>query len=128
VVKGLYTFEDASREVIEAAIEVHKCLGPGFLEAIYERALRIALQSRDVPCETQKEVTIQFRDQLVGLHRLDLIANSEIVVEIKAVKAFEDIHFAQLRSYLKATKLEVGLLLNFNSLTLAIKRVVLTHH
>ena len=68
---------------------------------------------------------IHFEDVPVGLHRLDLVVDSQIVVELKAVKAFEDLHFAQVRSYLKATGMRVGLLLNFNAPTLTIKRVVL---
>ena len=75
--------------------------------------------------ETEKEVRISFAGVEVGCHRLDLVVEREIIVELKAVKAFEDIFFVKLKSYLKATRLRVGLLINFNSPTLAIKRVVL---
>jgi GxxExxY protein len=116
-----HEFEATSGLVLEAAVAVHKTLGPGFLESIYQKAMEVALTHRMVPFERQKEI----ENELVGLHMLDLIVSNEIIVELKAVKAFEDIHFAQLKSYLKATGLRAGLLLNFNAVTLATKRVVL---
>jgi GxxExxY protein len=120
-----HDFELLSGRIIEAAIDVHKALGPGFLETIYEAALRVALSHRQIPYEFQKEVSIAFEGEEVGVHRLDLLVGGDIVVELKAIKALEDIHFAQVKSYLKATGLHVGLLLNFNAPTLVIKRIVL---
>jgi GxxExxY protein len=104
---------------------VHKTLGPGFLESVYQKALEVALRHRAIAFEEQKEIRIVFENEEVGLHKLDLIVGGEIIVELKAVKALEDIHYAQVKSYLKATGLRVGLLLNFNAPTLVIKRVVL---
>ncbi len=120
-----HDFEALSGRVLGAAVDVHKSLGPGFLESIYQRAMEVALSNRAVPFERQKEIRIAFEGVEVGFHRLDLVVDAQIVVELKAVKAFEDIHYAQLKSYLKATGLKVGLLLNFNAPTVAIKRVVL---
>ena len=120
-----HEFEPLSATVIQAAIDVHKALGPGFLEAIYHRALRVALLHREVPHEVQKEVRVAFEGVDVGVHVLDLFVAGQIVVELKAVKALEDIHFAQVKSYLKATGARTGLLLNFNAPTLVIKRVML---
>lgn len=120
-----HQFEEMSNRVLAAAIEVHKALGPGFLESIYHKAMEVALLHRAIAFESQKEIHVFFEKVDVGLHRLDLVVANEIILELKAVKAFEDIHFAQLRSYLKATGLHVGLLLNFNAPTLVIKRVVL---
>lgn len=119
-----HDFEPLSSQVIAAAIEVHRELGPGFLESIYENAMKVALRHRGIIFEAQKEITIVFRLEEVGVHRLDLMIEEQLVVEIKAMREFEDIHSAQLRSYLKATQLKVGLLLNFNASTLSIKRVV----
>jgi GxxExxY protein len=96
-----------------------------FLESVYHRALPIAIMNRAIAYENQKQVHIAFEGVDIGTHLLDLVVGEEIVVELKAVKALEDIHFAQVKSYLKATGLHVGLLLNFNSPTLIIKRVVL---
>ena len=119
-----YDFELLSSQIIEAAISVHKQLGPGFLESIYESAMKVALRHRGIIFDAQKEVTVMFEEEEVGVHRLDLLVGREIIVELKAIKALEDIHFAQVKSYLKATKLHVGLLLNFNAPTLVVKRIV----
>ena len=122
-----HQFDELSGQVIEAAISVHRELGPGFLESVYESALKAALRHRGIIYEPQREVTIFFENEEVGTHRLDLIVENQIVVELKAVKALEEFHFAQVRSYLKATRLGVGLLLNFNSPKLIIKRIVHTN-
>jgi GxxExxY protein len=120
-----HEFDDLSGRVIEAAMAVHRELGPGFLESIYESALRTALRHRGLAYGCQKEVTVVFEGEEAGVHRLDLVVEGEIVVELKAVRSLEGIHFAQVKSYLKATGLHVGLLLNFNAPTLVVKRVVL---
>lgn len=120
-----HEFEALSSRILDAAIDVHRQLGPGFLESIYENAMKVALRKRGISFEFQKEVFVFYDGQEVGVHRLDLIVEGEIVVELKAIKALEDVHFAQVRSYLKATGLHVGLLLNFNAPTLIIKRIVL---
>ncbi len=121
-----HTFEVLSGRVIEAAICVHRQLGPGFLESVYESALRVALRNRGIMYQSQREVLVFYEGEEVGVHRLDLVVEDQIVVELKAVKQLEDIHFAQVRSYLKATRLEVGLLMNFNAATLLVKRILLT--
>jgi GxxExxY protein len=120
-----YEFEELSGQILAAAIDVHRALGPGFLESVYENALVVALNERGICFEEQHAVSVSFQGQQVGLHRVDLLVGGQIVVEIKAVKALEEIHFAQLKSYLKATRLRIGLLLNFNAPTLVVKRVVL---
>jgi GxxExxY protein len=120
-----HQFEELSSRILATGVDVHKALGPGFMEAIYQKAMEVAFEHRGIPISRQKEVLVYFEEVPVGLQRMDLVVDSQIIVELKAVKAFEDIHFAQLRSYLKATGLHVGLLLNFNAPTLAIKRVVL---
>ena len=119
-----HKFDDLSRKIIGAAIEVHRELGPGFLENIYEEALKLEFAEHDLNFESQKEIKIEYLDTVIGSHRLDSIVENRIIVELKAVKEIIDIHFAQLRSYLKATGLKVGLLLNFAKATLEIKRVV----
>ena len=120
-----HEFEELSGQILGAAVEVHKALGPGFLESIYQRAMEVALEHRGIAFERQKEVHVYLEGVDLGVQRLDLIVAEQVILELKAVKAFEDIHFAQLRSYLKATGLRTGLLLNFNAPTLVIKRVVL---
>jgi len=120
-----HEFEALSGRIIEAAIDVHRQLGPGFMESIYENATKVALRKRNIPFEFQHEVRVSYEGEEVGLHRLDLVVQGEIVVELKAIRVLEDVHFAQVRSYLKATGLHVGLLLNFNAPILVIKRIVL---
>ena len=113
-----------SNQIIGAAIKVHKELGPGFLESIYEEALKVELSKNEIDFASQMEVQIEYLGVLVGLHRLDLFVQNEVIVELKAVKELADIHFAQLRSYLKATGMKVGLLLNFSKPALEVRRVV----
>ena len=122
--KERHHFENLSKKIIGAAIEVHWELGPGFLEKIYEEALKLELRKQDLEFEYQKEITVEYLGVVVGTHRLDLIVEDNIMIELKAVKEFEDIHYAQLRSYLKATDMKVGLLLNFAKPTLEIKCIV----
>lgn len=123
-VKGQHQFDDLSKKIIGVAIKVHRELGPGFLENIYEEAFKVELSVQGFLYDAQKEIKIKYLGVEVGTHRLDLIVENKIIVELKAVKELADIHFAQLRSYLKATDLKVGLLLNFARPTLEIKRIV----
>ena len=119
-----YRFEELSRKIIGVASKVHKELGPGFLENIYEEALKIEFSEHNLKFDSQKEIKVKYLGIEIGTHRLDLLVENKVIVELKAVKELTDIHFAQLRSYLKATGLKVGLLLNFAKPTLEIKRVV----
>jgi GxxExxY protein len=114
---------ELSDQIIGAAIRVHKELGPGFLESIYEEALAIELRLLRLQFERQKPVPIFYRGHAVGEHRVDLLIEGVVVVELKAVTEFEPIHFAILHSYLKALGLSDALLLNFAGTQLAIKRV-----
>ena len=122
--KRQHQFDDLSKKIIGAAIKVHRELGPGFLENIYEEAFKVELSVQGFLYDAQKEIKIKYLGVEVGTHRLDLIVENKIIVELKTVKELADIHFAQLRSYLKATDLKVGLLLNFAKPTLEIKRIV----
>lgn len=117
-----------AREVIGAGIEVHRHLGPGFLESIYEEALIIELALRGIPFERQKPVPVSYKERNVGEGRVDLLVAKELVVELKAVEALAPIHKAQVISYLKAMGLHLGLLINFNVpvLRAGIRRVILS--
>jgi GxxExxY protein len=116
--------EELTSKIIGCAIEVHKKLGPGFIESIYENAFIIELKRKELPFERQKEVVIQYDGNEVGKHRLDLIVADTIVVELKAMRNIEDIHFVIVRSYLKALGKEHGLLINFSKKVLEVKRVI----
>ena len=117
-------FDKMSNEVIGAAIEVHKFLGAGFLESVYHNALKKELEIRKLDYETEKLIQTFYKGELVGEHRLDLVINNEVVVELKTVQEIADAHKAQVISYLKASGIKVGLLLNFSKSKLDIKRIV----
>jgi GxxExxY protein len=116
--------QDLTERIIGAAIEVHRRLGPGFLESIYENALVIELRKRGMCVEQQLRLIIKYDDIPVGVHRLDLLVEQTIVIEMKAIKDLEDVHFATVRSYLNAAGLRHGLLMNFNKVKLEVKRVI----
>jgi len=120
--------EPLIEQVIGAAIRVHTELGPGFLESLYEEALGIELRGRWIQFERQKPVPIFYRAQPIGQHRIDLLIENAVVVELKATTALDKVHFAVLRSYLKALGLTDGLLLNFAATRLTIKRVGREYH
>lgn len=114
--------------VIGAAIEVHRRLGPGFLESAYEHALCAELALRGISFERQVAVPIEYKGRLIGESKIDLIVAERLVVELKAIERLAPVHRAQVISYLKATGCQVGLLINFNVpiLALGIKRLVLS--
>ena len=114
--------------IIGAALEVHKALGPGFLESVYEEALCVELELRGIPFVRQAAVSVAYKGRLVGEGKVDLLVDDAIVVELKAVEALASIHDAQVISYLKATGYHLGLLINFNARVLkdGLKRLVNT--
>lgn len=120
------SLEDGERtgRIIGAAIEVHRRLGPGFLESIYENALVIELSKRGLAVEQQVVIAVRYDGEVVGEHRLDLLVDEDIVVELKAVKDLDPVHFSVVRSYLHALGKRHGLLLNFNRTRLDVRRVI----
>jgi GxxExxY protein len=120
--------DDLANAVIGAAIEVHRVLGPGYLESVYEAALAVELKLRGMAFEMQKPISVEYKGHAVGEGRLDLLVGGKLVVELKAIDALAPIHTAQVMSYLKTLNLPLGLLINFNVPLLkhGIKRVVLS--
>ncbi len=118
--------EELARRVIGAAIEVHRHLGPGFLESIYRRALCHEMSLQGIPCEYEKELLVPYKDIQIPGQRFDILVAGRILLELKTVEAIAPIHQAQLLSYLKATGLRLGFLINFKVLVLkdGIKRLV----
>ena len=111
-----------TERIIAAAIRVHRALGPGFLESVYEEALAVEFALSGIQFVRQKPIALFYKDHQIGEHRLDFLVEETIVVELKAISALDDIHYAIGRSYLKASNLEDGLLLNFATTPLTIKR------
>jgi GxxExxY protein len=103
-----------AHEVIGAAIEVHQSLGPGFLESAYELALSVELGLRAIPFARQVLVDLAYKGEAIGQARLDVLVGGRLVLELKATDSVLPLHLAQLRSYLRATGCELGLLINFN--------------
>lgn len=118
--------EELTGQIIGAAIEVHRHLGPGLLESTYEKCLCIELRNQGIQFEQQKVLHIDYKGEIVesGL-RLDLLVESRVIVELKSVKEIDDIHYAQILSYLKLCNLKTGLIINFNVklLTDGIRRI-----
>lgn len=118
--------DELARAVIGAAIEVHRHLGPGFLESVYEGALAVECGLRGVPFERQKVIAVEYKGHAVGEGRIGLLAGGRVIVELKAVEFLAPIHTAQVLSYLKTTGFTLGLLINFNVPVLkdGVKRIV----
>ena len=117
-------FKELSYAVVGAAMEVHRTLGPGFLESVYEAALAHELTLRGILFEQQKRLSVSYKGQLVGEYVADLIVDGEIILELKAVSRITPAHEAQAHNYLAATGLRLAIILNFGSASLQQKRIV----
>ena len=108
-------YPELSYQVMQAVFEVHNHLGPGFTEDIYESALAIELESHGIPFERQKQIQVHYKDPFVGTYRLNMVIDGKIILELKAVTVLNDVFRAQLHSYLSATNLQLGILINFGT-------------
>lgn len=119
-------YVDITKKIIGASFEVHKFLGNGFQEVIYQRALAYELKQADLSFAREIEQHIYYKNlpEPIGTRRADFVVENKILVELKAVIQLEDVHLAQALNYLKVYKLEVGLLINFGSKSLTFKRLV----
>ena len=114
---------DITEKILEAAFEVSKEIGSGFLESVYKNAMVIALRAKGLKVEIEKPISVMFRGQSVGQFYADLFVDGKIIVELKAVSALAPEHSAQIINYLKATGIEVGLLINFGRPKIEYKRL-----
>jgi GxxExxY protein len=119
-------YEELTNKIINAAIEVHITLGSGFLEKVYENSMILELISRDLSVDQQKPVKVFYKNLEVGNYIADIIVENKVVIELKSVKVLDPIFAAQLLNYLKAFKLPLGLLINFGSSKIEIKRIINT--
>lgn len=117
-------YGDVTKEIIGAAYAVHNTLGFGFLEKVYENAMVVELGERGVNVEQQAPVTVYYHDTIVGEYTCDLLVEGKVLVELKSVKNLAEIHHAQIVHYLRALRLELGLLINFGP-AIEIKRKIL---
>ena len=117
-------FKELSYAIVGAAMEVHRVLGPGFLEVIYESALAYELTLRGIRFERQKRLPVSYKDQLLGEYIADLVIDEQIILELKAISAISQAHEAQAHHYLAATGLKLAIILNFGAESLQQKRIV----
>ena len=116
-------YADITEKILEAAFEVSKELGSGFLESVYKNALVIALRAKGMIVENEKPISVMFRGQSIGQFYADLFVDNKVIVELKAVSALAPEHSAQTINYLKATGIEVGMLINFGRPKIEYKRL-----
>jgi GxxExxY protein len=112
-IKHMLLHEELSEEIIKSFYKVYNKLGHGFLESVYENAMIIELKNHGVNAVKQYKINVFYENEIVGIYYADLIADFNVIIEIKAVESLHEAHESQLINYLKATKLEVGILLNF---------------
>ena len=120
-------YKDITEKILGASFEVHKFLGNGFQEVVYQRALAWEMKQKELEFQREIEKPIYYKDLVepIGTRRADFVVEDKVLIELKALTQLEDVHFAQTLNYLKVYKLEVGLLINFGSKSLTFKRFVL---
>ncbi len=118
-----YKYSELTSKIIGCAMTVHKTLGNGFQEVIYQRALEIEMREAGISFNREFEMPIFYREQQIGTRRVDFLVEGVVSVELKAMTKLEDVHFAQAINYLEAYNLEVGLLINFGEMSLNFKRL-----
>jgi GxxExxY protein len=125
--RSLEFLNPLSNRIIGCAIEVHRQLGPGLLESVYENALCVELKNTGISFEQQKEMAVDYKGNSVGSFRIDILVENAIVLELKSIERHDPIFEAQLLSYMKLGKFPIGILLNFNNVLLkkGIKRMIL---
>jgi GxxExxY protein len=123
MIKQEYKYSELTSKIIGCAMTVHRALGNGFQEVIYQRALQIELRLAEIAFKREFEMPIFYREQQIGTRRVDFLVEDIISVELKATTKLEDVHFAQAINYLEAYNLEIGLLINFGETSLNFKRL-----
>lgn len=116
-------YKEITEKIIAASMQVHKTLGNGFQEVIYQRALEIEMPFHGLTFQREMEMPVYYRQQQIGTRRVDFFVESKIMVELKAIIQLEDVHLAQAMNYLEAYDMEIGLLINFGAKSLQFKRV-----
>ena len=124
IINKEYKYSDLTAKIIGAAMEVHKFLGNGFQEVIYQRALAVELNEKGLSFIREQEMWINYKGTNIGTRRVDFFIEDKIMLEIKAVIKLEDVHLAQAINYLEAYNLEIGLLINFGSKSMEFKRLM----
>jgi len=124
MINDKYKYSELTSKIIGCAMEVHKILGNGFQEVIYQRALAKEMGLQNVNFNREFEMPIYYKEEHIGTRRVDFLVEDVVSVEIKALVKLEDVHLAQAINYLEAYNLEIGLLINFGSKSLEFKRLI----
>ena len=124
IVNEKYPESELTGKIIGCSMEVHRILGNGFQEVIYQRALAIEFSRQDIPFSREHEMAIYYKGENIGTRRIDFFVAGKVMVELKAIIHLEDVHLAQAINYLEAYGLETGLLINFGAKSLEFKRVM----
>lgn len=124
MINNQYKHSELTSKIIGCAMSVHKTLGNGFQEVIYQRALEIEFLENGIDYSREHEMPVYYRQRQIGTRRVDFLVKNIISVEIKAIARLEDVHLAQAINYLEAYNLEVGLLINFGAKSLEFKRLI----
>lgn len=124
IVKDNYPLSELTGKIIGCAMEVHRYLGNGFQEVIYQRALEIEMRMQGLSFGREYEMEIFYKEHYIGLRRVDFFVEGKVMVELKAIVQLEDVHLAQAINYLEAYGLDIGLLINFGNTSLQFKRVM----
>jgi len=124
IVNDKYPLSELTGKIIGCAMEVHKTLGNGFQEVIYQRAMAIEMKNKQIDFSREHEMDIFYKGEHIGQRRVDFFVEGKVMVELKAVIRLEDVHLAQAINYLEAYRMEIGLLINFGSRSLQFKRVM----
>jgi GxxExxY protein len=124
MIKEEYKYSELTSKIIGCAMTVHRALGNGFQEVIYQRALEIEMEDNGIAFSREHEMPIYYKKQQIGTRRVDFLVEGVVSVELKAIIKMEDVHFAQAINYLEAYDLEVGLLINFGAKSLEFKRLL----
>ncbi len=123
MIKEQYKYSELTSKIIGCAMTVHKTLGNGFQEVIYQRALEIEMRLGGIDFTREHEMPVYYKDEIIGTRRVDFLVEGIISVELKAITKLEDVHLAQAINYLEAYNLEIGLLINFGETSLNFKRL-----
>ena len=120
----MFIYKDITEKIISSAYEVHRLLGNGYLEKVYENALVKEMAYRNLRSEQQIALEVYYKDYVVGNYIADIIVEDKIILEIKAISGIEEKHFSQLLNYLKTTKKRLGLIINFGANSVEIRRII----
>jgi GxxExxY protein len=128
IVNNNYPLSELTGKIIGCAMEVHRIMGNGFQEVVYQRCLAIEMANQGIEFSREHEMELYYKGEKVGTRRVDFFVEGQVMVELKAVIQLEDVHLAQAINYLEAYGLETGLLINFGNSSLQFKRVMKPNH